>query len=102
MHTVRMRIKNCHSMHYFLIQFPSLYIEVQCVQTSKMLCKKKKGTYFNFSKMVNIIKVCFVFKKHHAYAYIGLYMRKNNKKLNFAKNHWASLFSHRTLKISKC
>ena len=50
--------------------------------------------------MVNI-KVCFVFKKH-AYAYIGLYMQKNNKKLNFAKNHWASLFSHRQLKISKC
>ena len=29
-------------------------------------------------------------------------MRKNNSKLNFTKNHQASLFSQGRLKISKC
>ena len=51
---------------------------------------------------VHIVKACFVFKKHHAYAYICLYMQKNNRKLNFRKNHWASLFAHRQLKTLKC
>ena len=50
---------------------------------------------------VHIVKACFVFKKHHAYAYICLYMQKNNRKLNFRKNHWASLFAHRQLKTLK-
>ena len=64
----------------------------------------KLQTFWSFMKFyfVHIVKACFVFKKHHAYAYICLYMQKNNRKLNFRKNHWASLFSHRRLKTLKC
>ena len=51
--------------------------------------------------LVHVAKVCFVFK-NYLYACISVYMhktlptlggmRKNNSKLNFTKNGWASYF----------
>ena len=66
-------------------------------------------TYENVEKNIHFITTISISTGYRHFEVICMHktlqhyeMRKSNRKVNFTKNRWASLFSRGRLKISKC
>ena len=83
----------------FISQQTYLYTRVTNILKfyAVLFCTYCKGLFCLYKTVMMLIFLC-ICKKHFQHQEIT----KNNSKLNFKKNRWASWFSRRWLKISKC